>query len=130
MVINLATEECKRALESVPIGRVALSVDALPAIVPVTFKLIGDSIVFGAMAGSRLARATANSIVAFLADSYDLDSQSGWWVEVLGPASWITDPDELSQLRGELTEPWVTGERLDHAVRIELTEVKGCRIDR
>jgi len=92
----------------VPIGRVALSVDALPAIVPVTFKLIGDSIVFGATAGSRLARATANSIVAFLADSYDLDSRSGWWVEVLGPASWIIDPAELSQLRGELTEPWAT----------------------
>jgi hypothetical protein len=130
MIINLSTEESKRALESVPIGRVALSVDALPAIVPVTFKLIGDSIVFGATAGSRLARATANSIVAFLADSYDLDSRSGWWVEVLGPASWIIDPAELSQLRGELTEPWATGDRLDHAIRIELTNVNGWRIDR
>jgi nitroimidazol reductase NimA-like FMN-containing flavoprotein (pyridoxamine 5'-phosphate oxidase superfamily) len=42
----MSAEECRDLLSTVPIGRVVLSIDALPAALPVNYWLIDDAIVF------------------------------------------------------------------------------------
>ena len=50
------------------LGRVAITVNALPAILPVRFALDHDEIVFRASPGGVLAEATRHAVIAFEAD--------------------------------------------------------------
>ncbi len=53
----LSPGECRALLRAGCIGRVAVSVDALPAIFPVRYRLVDDDILFDAApTGARLLR--------------------------------------------------------------------------
>ena len=78
----LLRSECLELLALAPRGRVALSDRALPIIVPVSYRLVGDAIEIEAT-GRMLTNAGANGhIVCFEADSSDADE--GWSVVVIG----------------------------------------------
>ncbi len=126
----LSKQECLDLLTRVPIGRVALTLNALPVIFPVNYRLIGDSVVFGAMAGSGLSRATDGAIAAFQADSYDEASRSGWTVMAVGQASHLRDAEVLGDLDlgGQLPEPWALGQSAERYFQIGLRGVTGHRI--
>ena len=66
------------------VGRLALSVRALPVIVPVQYCLYGRRL--AACLGHRELpeRSLAKAIIAFAADSIDPVTRSGWWVQVQG----------------------------------------------
>lgn len=82
--------ECLRRLGSVPIGRLGLSVDALPVVVPVNFVLAAPPgtespvVVVRSANGSKLAAAQERSVVAFEIDGYDPFGHTGWSVLVQG----------------------------------------------
>lgn len=81
---RISEGRCWALLATASVGRLALSVHALPAIYPVQYYLDGRQIV--ACVGHRQIpeRSLENAVVAFAADVIDPASRSGWAVQVLG----------------------------------------------
>jgi uncharacterized protein len=125
----LSRDDSLCLLGSVPVGRVVFTDRALPAVQPVNFVLHDGTVVFRTGAGSKLAAATREAIVAFQADCFDRDSETGWSVSVVGPSQVVTDEAELEQLRQLPLRPWAPTRR-DHFIRIALTHVTGRRLSR
>jgi nitroimidazol reductase NimA-like FMN-containing flavoprotein (pyridoxamine 5'-phosphate oxidase superfamily) len=83
----MSRDECLTALHEATIGRIAVSQDALPLILPVNFAFDGTHIVFRTRQGGILDRACRNTIIAFEIDDFNPASGSGWSVSVLGVAN-------------------------------------------
>lgn len=123
--------ECGRRLDSERLGRIALSVDALPAVVPVFYRVVGDRIVFGVEDDSLFA-ALSDNIVAFEVDHVDQGTNVGWTVLVVGRSRPATDLT-ASTFAFLGFEPPVTGPFLasDRLVGITIDRLSGRRtIDR
>ena len=121
--------ECLELLATVPVGRLGLSVDALPVIVPVNFCLDADRIVIGTGEGSKLDAAVAGAVVAFEADHWDPIDHSGWSVLVQGATSVVTDPADLDRCRDLPLRPWGQPEDL-RFVSVSIDLVSGRRLQR
>src|SRR5262245_3605036 len=63
--VVLDRAQCLRYLAGGGLGRIAVNVGALPAILPVHFALDGEHVVFSIGAGTTLDRATRDAVVAF-----------------------------------------------------------------
>lgn len=126
---RVGVSECLGLLGSVPVGRIAVSERAIPAILPVNFVVFGDSIVVRTAAGGPLARAVSGSVVAFEVDGFDRFSKTGWSVLVVGHARLVVDTDEYRALsRLDLT-PWAGGTR-DAFILIGIERLSGRRLTR
>src|ERR1700757_4162686 len=123
----LDRDQCLELLQTVRVGRLVFTEDALPAVQPVNFRLWRDDVVIRVAGGEKLAVATRNVGVAFQADKLDADLRTGWSVTVVGHAQRITDETELAGLSGVFLHPWVAGRR-DHFVRIRTEKVTGRRL--
>jgi nitroimidazol reductase NimA-like FMN-containing flavoprotein (pyridoxamine 5'-phosphate oxidase superfamily) len=123
----LDREQCLEVLQTVRVGRLVFTEDALPAVQPVNFRLFRDNVVIRVAGGAKLDAAARNFVVAFQADELDPDLRTGWSVTVVGHAQRVTDVDELVQLSGTFLQPWVDGRR-DHFVRIRTELVTGRRL--
>ncbi|BCM72183.1 MULTISPECIES: pyridoxamine 5'-phosphate oxidase family protein [Streptomyces] len=125
---TLDRPDCLRLLGRVPVGRVVYTQRALPAVLPVNFRLDADfSVVLRTSAGSELARAVDGAVVAFEADEYDTVTHSGWSVVVTGRAAVVTDPAEQERLSRCGPESWMpVGDGV--FVRIESDMVTGRRL--
>ena len=123
-------EECLRLLATVPVGRVGVTIDALPAVLPVNFVVTSGAVVFAHGAGDQARRAaTAGAVVAFEADSYGTaDAPGGWSVLVRGIAREVTDPAEIEIARALPFDSWAWDGAADRFVMIEPTVVTGRRI--
>lgn len=102
----LDRENSLRLLGTATLGRVGVSLGALPIVLPVNFRLIEDQIVFRTGIGTKLDVATCNQIVAFEADDYEPLSHAGWSVVVTGVAREITDPAEVTALSAVPIPRW------------------------
>lgn len=120
----LDERECLRLLASQSVGRVAVSIGALPAIFPVNYRVSGNAVYFRTGEGTKLSAALSRSVVAFEVDSVDPVHHSGWSVQVIGRARVASDADPF-----QLVQPWADGAR-DCLVEIEIDMVTGRRIDR
>ena len=118
---------CIRLLGEAKLGRIALSVGALPAIYPIRFALLGRDPVFRTHPQAGLVEATAGNVVCLQADDADPDSDHGWSVMVTGPADVITEPDLLEEARRLPLRPWAGA--ADAFVRIGAVMVSGRRIE-
>jgi len=123
----LDRKHCLELLQTVRVGRLVFTEDALPAVQPVNFRLYGDNVVIRVAGGTKLDAAARNFVVAFQADELDPDLRTGWSVTVVGHAQRITDVDELVAVSGTFVQPWVEGRR-DHFVRIRIEKVTGRRL--
>jgi nitroimidazol reductase NimA-like FMN-containing flavoprotein (pyridoxamine 5'-phosphate oxidase superfamily) len=124
---DLPPAECRRLLASTPLGRVGVTIAALPAVLPVNFIVDDDSIVFRTMPGTKLDAATVRAVVAFEADGFDAATGTGWSVLVRGMAGEITDPDELARARALPLRSWALGDQADRYIRIGMDLVSGRR---
>lgn len=122
----LEEQECIRLLGRAKLGRIALSVGALPAIYPIRFALLGRDPVFRTHPQAGLVEATSGNVVCLQADDADPDTEHGWSVMVTGPAEVLTDRDLLAEARGLPLRPWVGD--ADAFVRIGAVMVSGRRI--
>ncbi|MCW7945072.1 pyridoxamine 5'-phosphate oxidase [Streptomyces hygroscopicus] len=105
---ELERHECLRLMTKVPVGRVIHTRHALPAVLPLTFRLDYDgSVLLCTPAASELVRAIEGSVVAFEADEVDAAARSGWSVVVTGPAAVVTDPAERDRLARTGPPSWV-----------------------
>ena len=123
----LGRDECLQLLRTVPVGRLGLSIDALPVVVPVNFALNGHRVVVGTGEGSKLDAAVAGMVVAFEADWWDPFGHRGWSVLVQGPAEVIDSGEELEQVQRLPIRPWGTP-RLLRYVGIPTDVVTGRRL--
>jgi nitroimidazol reductase NimA-like FMN-containing flavoprotein (pyridoxamine 5'-phosphate oxidase superfamily) len=123
----LPREECLRLLRRARIGRVAVSVDALPAVLPVNFTVLGDNIVFRTNPGAKLDAALANNVVAFEVDDVDPVYHTGWSVLVQGMAREVSEPEQVAEVRRAPLRAWA-GHGRDRFVRIATDNVSGRRI--
>lgn len=76
-------EECWELLASTSVGRVALSIGALPAILPVQYHLDGRTLAV-CLGHRELPERALNTVVAFAADAIDPRTRSGWSVQIQG----------------------------------------------
>ena len=127
---TLTREECLALLGTVSVGRLGVSIDALPAILPVNFVLHGDAVVLRSVPGTKLDAALKQRVVAFEADSYSEDGTQAWSVLVRGVASAVTAETQLAELRALPLHAWAFPDGADHFVAIATTMVSGRRFDR
>jgi nitroimidazol reductase NimA-like FMN-containing flavoprotein (pyridoxamine 5'-phosphate oxidase superfamily) len=123
----LEEDDAFRLLAHGEVGRVGVTIGALPAIFPVNYRLIDGCIVFRSSPGSKLSAAASGSVVAFEVDDYHAADRSGWSVLVVGLSEVVHDLDVTFQLLDAGLEPYVDGPR-GAVVRIVPTFVSGRRI--
>lgn len=120
----LTRGECLALLAGEDFGRLALSVGALPRVIPARYTLIGETVVLGVPADPRLASATDDAVIAFQVDHNDPDGVS-WTVLVQGrtsahaPSGSTAGPSALAP-PGHPHGPF-------HRVRLHLDVVEGSR---
>ena len=123
----LTPEQCHDLLRRSVVGRVAVTIAALPAIFPVNYAVFEGDIIFLTGDGTKLQAATDHAVVAFQTDHFDESLGSGWSVMAVGLAEEVTDPDEVAAARKLGLKPFAAGDR-SHFVRIRPEFVSGRRI--
>jgi len=124
---HLSPDECMRLMGSVPVGRIVYTRQALPAVELVNFALVDGDIVIRTSAEGKLAAATRGAVVAFEADTVDIDGHAGWSVTIVGQARAVTDGEEIRCLERVGLMAWVP-EDGGHFVRIWPAIVNGRRV--
>ncbi|GGT61622.1 hypothetical protein GCM10010207_71560 [Streptomyces atratus] len=126
-LLELGPQECHRLLSTHGVGRIGVTTDDGPAIVPVNYVVDGDRISYRC-AHNTLPATAADHPVAFEVDHIDEALSQGWSVLLVGRAATVTDP-EASRRLDELayTTPWAGGPR-NVWLTITPTRVTGRRI--
>ena len=126
MVVDaLTSTECRQRLASAVVGRLGMTVQALPVVLPVYFVLDDDAVVIRTVTGTKLSAAIAGSVVAFEVDRYEDEGRRGWSVMVQGRATEITSPPALARARA-LGLPAFTRHGVnDHFIAVALEFVTG-----
>ncbi len=127
-LVRLSREECMDLLSGASFGRVGVSVQALPAILPVTMAVIGGLVVFRTIPGTKLAYAATGSILAVEVDEYDPATDQGWSVLVRGVASELADPNTVAQARRLLAGSWIGDGAAEHYIGVSCDLVTGRRL--
>lgn len=102
----LPRDECLRLLATKSIGRIGLTVGALPTVLPVNYRLIGDRIYFRTGNTERLRAATTCAVVAFEVDHIDEEHHHGWTVVVTGVTEPIEHRDIVERLESIGVPQW------------------------
>lgn len=133
-VVAMDHEECLSLLGRAPVGRVVVTVDALPVACTVPFVLERGSVTFPLRTGSRLWTDTQDTVVAFHVDEYDVQTHESRSVLVYGVAEEVSD--RQGDLRrsvptdrtGVTDDPDADSELSDRLMRIPLTVIRGERV--
>lgn len=123
-LVVLSRQESLDRLGRCGLGRVAVTVGALPVILPINYAVLDNDIVFRCSRGTKLDAAVRNAVVAFEADQVDWFGHGGWSVLVVGTASEVTDPAELERVDDLPLAGWVVGDDLP-LVRVRSEIVTG-----
>jgi uncharacterized protein len=120
-------ETCRRLLAEHHFGRVAVTDEHGPVVLPVNYAFVDGSVIFRTDPGTKLAAATSEQLAAFEIDDVDLDRRVGWSVLVRGRLVEVDDDAERAKLIDGISEPFPGGVRA-HVVRIDATSISGRRI--
>ncbi|MFC9329277.1 helix-turn-helix domain-containing protein [Kitasatospora sp. NPDC057015] len=120
---KLTPDECWDLLSDHGIGRLALSSQSSPAILPVNYLVDAHSVVYRTSRRGTAAAADGSE-VAFEVDHLDDPHSGGWSVLVVGTAERIDDDTALGLAAQPGAESWAAGIR-DLWVRIRPTRVTG-----
>jgi nitroimidazol reductase NimA-like FMN-containing flavoprotein (pyridoxamine 5'-phosphate oxidase superfamily) len=123
----LTEQQSRQLLAGGEVGRVGITLGALPAIFPVNYRVVDGAIVFRTAPGSKMSAAAEGAVLAFEVDDYQLADRSGWSVLVVGPAEVSEDPDLEEKAAAAGLEPFVDGPRTT-IVRIVPTFLSGRRL--
>lgn len=98
---------CLALLDAQDIGRLAvIDGDGVPMVVPVNYRLHGESVVFRTAPGSKVV-ALQRHAVAFEIDGFDHVKKTGWSVLVQGVAHEMN----VAEQAGIEVEPWARGDK-------------------
>jgi nitroimidazol reductase NimA-like FMN-containing flavoprotein (pyridoxamine 5'-phosphate oxidase superfamily) len=125
---SLTNDECLRLLSTASVGRIAVTRDALPVILPVNYVLDGTALLIRTNDGAILRAARAGgTVVAFEVDSLDEQTMTGWSVLVTGTLREVTAVSAVVRAEQLPLAPWVGGDRR-HFVRITPGLLSGRRV--
>lgn len=128
LVEDLPMSVCREKLEAATMGRLGVSVDALPVVLPVSYALDGDSIVIRTEPG-KLSAAIGETVVAFEVDHFDTERESGWSVHVQGRAREITASGRLERARSLLVRQATDDESADSFIEVDMDIVTGRHME-
>jgi nitroimidazol reductase NimA-like FMN-containing flavoprotein (pyridoxamine 5'-phosphate oxidase superfamily) len=123
----LDRDECLHLLGQAVVGRVAVTSGALPVVLPVTFRLHGERILFRTSRGTKFDAATRNTVVAFEVDGFEPATQTGWSVMATGVAREVVDPAELEAIEHLQLPRWAPNDG-DRVVAVPTELISGRRI--
>lgn len=109
------------------IGRVVLSVHAIPVALPVNVAVLDGNVVFATDEGSKLDAAVRGNVVSVEADGVDTLYHTGWSVIVTGVAELLTNPRDIEEASRLPLRAWEPGPHR-FLVRVPSTVVFGRRI--
>ena len=123
-LVALDESQCRARLSTHGVGRVSVTTEAGPAIIPVNYSVIDDAVVFRTAPGAAPASASGTK-VAFEVDHIEDALSRGWSVLVVGTAEEVTDPETIGRLAAEAhSKPWAGGAR-EAWIRIEPEHITG-----
>ena len=122
----LVAEQCLELLGAAGLGRIAVTIGAVPAIFPVHYRLLDGQIVFRTGEGTNLHTASANTVVAFEVDEVDPSWAAGWSVLVVGVAREIQDDGAIAHALEQTPDLWDAGDGA-HVISILPAFVSGRR---
>lgn len=127
-IASLGPRECRELLGTATVGRLALTRDALPVILPVNYAVDGHSVILRTGDGTILRAARAgDTVAAFEVDHLDEATRTGWSVLVTGTLLEVTDVDALQRAEQLPLTPWADGDR-PHYVRLTPGMISGRRV--
>lgn len=109
------------------VGRVGVTIGAMPAIFPVNYRVIDGAIYFRTSPGTKHSAATDGAVVAFEVDDYQLADRTGWSVLAVGTANVVHELEVTRKVIDADLVPLANGVR-SAIVRIEPAFVSGRRI--
>ena len=118
----LTRDECLHHLASGSVGRVSISSRALPSVLPVRYRVVGDRVLFWADPHDHPAAIADNTVIGFQADQIDAVTHEGWSVMVVGLASHVTAPESVAALEDGPPRGWAAASGPLVAVSLELVE--------
>jgi nitroimidazol reductase NimA-like FMN-containing flavoprotein (pyridoxamine 5'-phosphate oxidase superfamily) len=122
----LEDDECRSLLGTHQIGRVAITLGAVPAVLPVNYVIRDGDILFATGPGLKLRAALDHTVVAFEVDDIDPVARSGWSVLVVGRAETVSEPAARQHMLEHGLQTWAPGDR-HHLIRIDTDFVSGRR---
>jgi uncharacterized protein len=129
VVERLPVDACHEKLRKGTIGRLAVSLNALPVVVPVNFAVDGNWIVIRTTPWEKIAAVADKAVVAFEIDEFDTDQDKGWSVLVQGRARSITTPSRLARARSLPLRPITADGADDTFIAIEMEIVTGHHVE-
>ncbi|MFD9126613.1 pyridoxamine 5'-phosphate oxidase family protein [Kitasatospora sp. NPDC059571] len=117
----LDERQCLSLLGRAAVGRLVYTTGALPAVLPVRYRLSADgSVLLRTDADPEIARAVADAVVAFEVSQLDEADGSGWTVTVLGRADVIRPANDARPLTPDPPGPATATDRATVRIRAEL----------
>lgn len=123
---QLSREECLQLLRAHRVGRIAVTHQALPIIIPVNYAVDGATVVFRTREDSVLGRACRSAVVAFEIDNIAENGLSGSSVVVVGVADMLDSSEQLRALHTGLAS--AVADRADRFVRITPGTITGRQV--
>jgi hypothetical protein len=125
---EIPLEDCLTLLSLAYVGRIGVSVAALPVILPVNYVMHQGDVVFRTSSGTKLAAATAGAVVALELDHHDAYGTRGWSVLLQGRAEEVVDPSQVAQASTLPLHSWALDGGAGHYVRLHPTLSSGSSI--
>jgi nitroimidazol reductase NimA-like FMN-containing flavoprotein (pyridoxamine 5'-phosphate oxidase superfamily) len=122
----LSDEQCLARLSTQSIGRVAVTKDALPVILPVNFVTDGSSVVFRTPSRGLLAQACDDNVIAFEVDDFSAAADAGWSVLIVGVAHLLRASEHIRALTLGLVT--AAGDDCDQFIRLRIGRISGREI--
>jgi nitroimidazol reductase NimA-like FMN-containing flavoprotein (pyridoxamine 5'-phosphate oxidase superfamily) len=122
VVGELDPELCWEALESTPLGRLAVEHDGRIDIFPINYAVDGAKIYFRTAPGSKLLALTGSSEVVLEIDGFD--DEAAFSVVVRGTAERLDSPTDIEVADALPLTPWIPTLKL-RWVRIRPADVSG-----
>lgn len=124
---DLDETECWALLGDHGVGRVALTGEDGPVLLPLNYQVMDGEVMFSTAEHSPLATA-AGTEIAFEADHIDDAFSKGWSVLLAGPVHDVADEDAARRMReAAYSTPWA-GEEREHVMVLSPRRVTGRRI--
>jgi hypothetical protein len=124
---GLTRDECLQLLGTASMGRVALSIGALPVVLPVGFALVDEDVVFRSLIDEKLSAPGVDIVLAFQVDHFGAATESGWSVLVQGLASEVVEKEDLERCQALRLPGRGAVHGHPHFARIATTRLTGRR---
>jgi len=118
----LTRDECLRHLADGSVGRVSVSSKAMPAVLPVRYRLVDDRILFWADPHDHPAAIADGTVIGFQADDIDPVLHEGWSVMVVGRAAHVRQPEAVAALEEGTPRGWAAASGPLVALPLDLVE--------